>query len=178
VFERLWRIKAGSASVADVLGQELLCRVVGSFRRELDDLPVWGRASVFVELGGDGIVTAAGRDWRQCMDKPFEEVKIVDPEIGADRVLEELSPRVRTYRLTTDHYRPELFALGYFSFPVRSPQAYLQPVYVAKLTPAGRLSATEVIVVPAAIGAYEPLRNLPAPPPLKTAERSRATQSR
>jgi hypothetical protein len=172
VFERLWRIKAGSTSVEGHRGQELLCRVVGAFRRELTGLPVWGRASVFVELGGTGLITAAGRDWRACSDEPLEEVPTVDPEVGADRVLEELSTRVRQRSLTTDDYEPELFAMGYFSFPVRRPQSYFQPVYVAKLnavvraTPKEVLSRNEVIVVPAASGVYEPIAPPMAAPPL------------
>jgi hypothetical protein len=171
-FERLWRIKAGSISLAGKRGQELLCRVVGAFRRELAGLPVWGRASVFVELGGTALITAAGRDWRACKDEPLEEVPIVDPNVGADRVLEELSTRVCRRTLTTDDYEPELFALGYFSFPVRRPQGYFQPVYVAKLnaairsTPKGVLGPNKIIVVPAASGVYEPIAPAIAAPPL------------
>jgi hypothetical protein len=176
IFERLWRIKAGSISVAGERGSDLLCRIVGSFRRELAGLPVWGRASVFVELGGESVITAAGRDWRRCVDEPLEEVPIIDPDAGATRVLEELSPRVGGRSLTSDDYEPELFALGYFSFPVRRPQGYFQPVYVAKLNAVGRsrpkevASPNEIIVVAASAGAYEPLAPATAAPPL-TAER-------
>ena len=76
-FEPLWQIKAAGRQQNGKGGYEVLCRAVGAFRRFVHDLPVLGRASVFVKLAADDVV--AGSDWRACEERAFDEAALLQP---------------------------------------------------------------------------------------------------
>ena len=174
-FERLWQIKATGMTLQGERGAVALCRVVGAFRRYLADLPVLGRASVFVKLAGDNVVDGAGVDWRPIAGEPVDYAKIIEPEAGAARVLHELSIGSPGGELTLKHYEPESFALGYLSLPKRRAQGFLQPVYVVALRPRGDTTLGRIVVVPASQQHYESLcRPLAAPPRLAAKPQARA----
>ena len=164
-FERLWRMKATGITEKGERAPIALTRAVGAYRRHIGSLPVFGRASVFVEVAAKGRLAAAGMDWRPVVAKPIDETPVLSPEHGGERVIRELERFDPEQRVTLDDYTPDLFSLGYFSLPKRRDQAVMQPVYVAMLAPTGPIpSVGRVIVVPAAPEAYEPLaRRLAAP---------------
>jgi len=164
-FERLWQIKAAGRQQNGTGGYEVLCRAVGAFRRFVHDLPVLGRASVFVKLAADDVVEAAGSDWRACEERAFEEAPVIDPFEGASRVVAELTMAAGRTHVSAEHYDVDFFGLGYVSFPKRRVQSILQPVYVAMLQPRGWTSLGRIVVVAATDGAYEPIgRQLAVPP--------------
>lgn len=164
-FERLWRINATGMTETGERGPVLVTRAVGAFRRYLHDLPVWGRASVFIKLGGDGIVEAAGIDWRPHDPEPVDQVKPIDPERAAAAVVGELAVATPGETERDDHYAVELFSLGYLSLAKRREQAYLQPVYVAMLRATGWATLNRLVVVPASVTPYEPISRPVAAPP-------------
>ena len=166
-FERLWRLKAAGMTRDGKTGPIALTRVVGAFRRYLGGMPVWGRASAFVELAAEARIAAAGVDWRPVVDEPFDTATVLSPEDGAARVLAELQISLPDARYTRKDYTPEFFSLGYLSLPRRHAQTVMQPVYVAMFKPAGPFpSIGRLIVVPAAPHPYESICRLAAPPPL------------
>jgi hypothetical protein len=164
-FERLWQIKAAGRQQNGRGGYEVLCRVVGAFRRYVHDLPVLGRASVFVKLAADDVIEAAGSDWRACEERAFDEAAVVDPLEGAARVATELTTAAGRTHVSAEHYDVDFFGLGYMSFPKRRVQSILQPVYVAVLHPRGWTTFGRVVVVAATDGAYEPIGRQFAVPP-------------
>jgi hypothetical protein len=166
-FERLWRLKASGITADGKTGTVALTRVVGAFRRHIGRLPVWGRASIFVQLAADGQIAATGIDWRPIADKAFAKARLVSPEEGALRVLSELQTFLPGKVFTRNEYIPEFFSLGYFSMPKRRAQAVMQPMFVAMFRSTGPIpSAGRLIVVPASAHGYEPVaRSVVAPPP-------------
>jgi hypothetical protein len=165
-FERLWQVKATGITREGERGPVALTRAVGAFRRYVGDLPVWGRASVFVELGGEGQIAAAGVDWRPLANEALEYAKVLSPQEGAARVLGELQTFLPGKKYTLEEYTPEFFALGYFSLPKRRVQTVMQPVYVGMFRPTGPIpSLARLVVVPATEHAYEPIGRLLTAPP-------------
>src|SRR5215213_3579217 len=55
-FERLWKIKATAAEPGGKAIEPVLCRVVGAYRHVVNELPVWGPASVAIKLAEGGIL--------------------------------------------------------------------------------------------------------------------------
>lgn len=168
-FERLWKLKAAAITRDSQRAPVALARVVGAFRRFLSGLPVWGRASAFVEIAAENQIAAAGVDWRPVTEKAVETAKVLAPDEAAHRVLNELQTFLPGERYTRKHYTPDFFSLGYFSLPKRRAQSFMQPVYVAMFKPAGPVpSIGRVIVVPAAPHAYESIARPLAYPPVTT----------
>ena len=176
-FERLWRVKASGITPDGKVGPVALTRVVGAFRRYIGELPVWGRASMFVELAAESQLAAAGIDWRPIASRPLDEAKVVSPEEGAIRVLSELQTFLPGKVITRKEYVPEFFSLGYFSLPKRRAQMVMQPVFVAMFRPTGPIPSTgRLIVVPAGVRAYESIaRSIVSPPLASPRQQSRKT---
>lgn len=84
--ERLWKIKASATIAEKVKVPEVLCRVVGAFRRYINKVPVYGRASVFIKVAGNNVVQSAGIDWRTIKTEPVDEIKIIDPDEAAELI--------------------------------------------------------------------------------------------
>ena len=136
-FERLWRLKAAGMKEDGERGPVALTRVVGAYRRFIGRLPVWGRASVLVELAAEGRVAAAGVDWRPVAPRPFERTEVLPPNEAGARILGELQKFAQGRRPSGKDYEPVMFSLGYFSLPKRRYQAIMQPVFVAMFEPTG-----------------------------------------
>ncbi len=163
-FERLWRVNASGITGTGERGRTVLARAVGAYRRSLDGLAVWGRASVFVQLASEGLVSQAGVDWRPVVREPLDRANVVDPEKAARRIVMELQSFMPGGRVTVDDYLPEQFSLGYLSLPKRRPQTVMQPVWVARFRPVGRIGIARLIVLPAST-VYEPVARAVSVPP-------------
>jgi hypothetical protein len=164
-FERLWKIKAGAITLDNRRVPEVLCRVVGAFRRFISKIPVYGRASIFVKLATNRIIEAAGIDWRLIEKEAMDEVKIIDPDAAAGTILRELASFLPNKVITSKIYKPELFSLGYISLPKSRYQKYMQPAYLATFKSTGLTTLNRGIVINASTDIYEPLSLTPAPPP-------------
>jgi hypothetical protein len=156
-FERLWQIKASGMTKEGKQGNITLARTVGAFRRYLNDLPVWGRASVFIKLASEGQVDSWGLDWRNVCDKPIDEVETLNPDDGAKKIMEEFQTTLPNISFTLEDFEPELFAMGYFSQPKRRAQTIMQPVWIAMFRAKGWTTLNHLIVVPALRVPYEPI---------------------
>jgi len=153
--ERLWETKARGETMQRESSPTVLLEVVGSLRRYLHGLPVLGRASVHVALGGHE-VTKWGVDWRVRDGDAFTETEVVDPDEGAKRVLAELRNRQPESGKSLD-LDPEQMTLGYISMPRRYEQRVLQPAWVARFSPKGGSTIGVVVAVPASPTAFEPI---------------------
>ncbi len=165
LFERLWQIKAAGINGEGVRGSEVVCRAVGAFRRYLHDLPVWGRASAFVEIAGEDRIGAVGIDWREVAPEPFDRVKVIDPEQAARAVLGDLNGRLPGGEFTDEDFEVGMFSLGYVSLPKRRAQNVFAPVYVALLERRGGTSTNYIIIVGGSELNYESLCRQQALPP-------------
>ena len=58
---------------------------------------------------------------------------------------------------TLKDFEPQSFELGYFSGSRRRVQSVMQPVWVAVLKPRAPMTMGQVVVVPAAPNAFEPI---------------------
>jgi hypothetical protein len=159
-FERLWRIKAKAISAKREPVPEAptaLVKVVATFRRHLHGLPVLGRASVTIGIGGKNRVTDWSVDWRPIAPRPLAETAILDPADGARRILDDLSRRRPEKPFTREDFEPVSFQLGYFAAGRRQPQRTLQPTWVAVFRPTGWTTMGQVVAVPAGARTFEPL---------------------
>lgn len=164
-FERLWQIKANGITRDRVRGTPVVCRVVGAFRRYVDDLPVWGRASAVVELARENRVGGVGIDWRPIASEPIDRARVIDPERAARAVLADLAGRLPGSEIADEDFEVVMFSLGYLSLPKRRAQGVLAPVYVAMLKRRGWTTMNHVIVVNGAEKMYESVARLTAAPP-------------
>ena len=158
-FERLWQIKASSMTIEKTKEPILLCRIIGAFRRHINKIPVYGAASIFIKIAGGRQIESIGIDWRQINEKPINRVKIIDPDIAAEKVLKNLNFNSNMV-VTPEDYKPVFFALGYYSMPKRQQQNYMQPVYVAMFESLASTLNME-IVIPATTHTYEPVSIAP-----------------
>ena len=166
-FERLWRLKAAGITREGKTGAVALTRVVGAFRRYIGGMPVWGRASIFAHIAAEGQIAAAGADWRPIVEQAVDSAKVLSPEDGAVRVLQELQTFLPDKIFTRRDYTPAFFSLGYISLPKRRAQSVMQPVYVAMFNPVGTFpSVGRLIVVPAGLKTYESIARTVVTPPL------------
>ncbi len=154
-FERLWQIKAGGITMEKYVVPEVLCRIIGAFRRYINKIPVYGRASIFLKIARESLVESVGIDWRQIEEKPIDDVKIIPPEISAETILKNLNSISPNQIITTSNYIPEFFSLGYFSMPKKYEQEYMQPVYVAAFKSVGWTTLNRFILIPATNDVYD-----------------------
>lgn len=147
--ESVWERKAQGQALRGDRSPVALVEVVAAFRRYIDDLPVLGRASIHVGVGGGYAVTRWGIDWRSHVARPIREVRIAPPEVGARRVIEMIQRRLSGRTPTLKDFAPERMVLGYVSASRREAQSRFEPNWVAILRPAGPLSMGMVLAVPA-----------------------------
>jgi hypothetical protein len=168
-FERLWQIKASGMNRDRVRGREVVCRAIGAFRRYLGDLPVWGRASVVVELAGGNKVGGVGVDWRPVEATPIDRAKVLDPERAAHAVVADLNGRIPGSEFGDKDFEVTMFSLGYISLPKRRAQGTFAPVYFAMLERTGWSTMNHVVVVNGSEKFYEDVCRLNAAPPREAA---------
>ena len=164
-FEKLWQLKSAGMAPDGAKSPTVINRLVYAYRRFVDELPVWGSASVFIKTAGNYEVDAFGMDWRNIHDAPLTRARILSPEDAAVRALEELQNTNPEKVFTPNDFAVDSFALGYFSHVKTVYQTIMQPVYVAKFISRGFSKMGHVIVVPAAGTAYESISRLVTPPP-------------
>ena len=171
-FERLWQIKAAGINRDRGRGREVVCRAIGAFRRYLGDLPVWGRASVVVELaGGDKLGGVGVGAWRPIAPEPIDRAKVLDPERGARAVIADLNGRLPGGEFSSKDFDVALFSLGYISMPKRRAQGIFAPIYVALLERHARTTMNHVVVVNGSEKVYEDVCRLNVAPPKDAARR-------
>jgi hypothetical protein len=173
-FERLWQIKAAGMNRERLRGRDVVCRAIGAFRRYVDGLPVYGRASVVLELAGDERIGGAGVDWRPIVPHAVDRAKVLDPERAARHVAADLEGRLPGGEFGDDDFDVSLFSLGYFSLPKRRAQGTLAPVYVALLERRGWTSMNHVVVVNGTEKVYEGVTRIATLPPRDVARGARA----
>ena len=171
-FERLWQIKAAGINQERVRGRDVVCRAIGAFRRYIGDLPVYGRASVVVELAGEQKIGGAGVDWRPVATEAFDSAKVLDPERAARAVTADIGGRMPGTEVTDKHFEVTMFSLGYISLPKRRAQGVFAPVYVAMLERRGWTTLNHVIVVNGSEKVYEDIGRLNAAPPRETVRKA------
>ncbi len=164
-FERLWQIKAAGINHERVRGREVVCRAIGAFRRHIGELPVYGRASVVIELAGDEKIGGVGVDWRPIASEVVDRAKILDPERAARAIMADIGGRVPGGEVGDKDFDVTMFSLGYISLPKRRAQGLLAPVYVAMLERVGWTTMNHVVVVNGTEKVYENIGRLNASPP-------------
>lgn len=159
--ETLWETKARGVTLRGEASRTALLEVVGAYRRYVHGIPVLGRASVHIAIGGAYELTKWGVDWRQRQEDAFTEAAVIDPEEGARRVMADVQNRRLEGPLTLTDFQPERMTLGYLSMPRRQQQSVLQPGWVAVFRARGQTTMGIVIAVPAVPAPYESIA-LPA----------------
>ncbi|MCJ7444546.1 MAG: hypothetical protein MUO26_08460 [Methanotrichaceae archaeon] len=159
-FERLWQIKGAGIKKTGERSTTRIFRAIGTFRRYINKLPVWGRASTFVNLADDDLIDSVGIDWRPCMKDPIDDLPILEPEGASKRMQKQLELTVGKNFIK--YYKPTMFSLGYLSMNKRRPQTYMQPVYVGKFE-SDRLETAfnQIVVIPAMDVPFEPIHERP-----------------
>lgn len=155
--ERLWEFKKTGITKEGKTLPVILCRIAGGFRRYINDIPVYGDASIYIKIADQNIAESINIEWRPIEEKPKTEARVIRPEEAATRILNELG-KALTDKISTENFQPEYFDLGYYSKPKRLKQNYMQPVYIAALKSL-RTRWITVIVTPATIPVYEHFDN-------------------
>ena len=164
-FERLWQIKAAGINRERERGREVVCRTVGAFRRYINDLPVWGRASVVVDLAAGGKVKAE-RAWTGVPSRRSRST--------ARRWSIRSAARAQSSPISPDACRAAIHREGFRRrdvqprLPVASeaPRARrTPPVYVAILERRGWTTLNHVVAVPATERVYESIARIVATQP-------------
>lgn len=153
--ESLIQIEASGINLQEKRAPITLCRFIGTFRRYINKIPVYGRASIYVKVAGGNIIESIGIDWRQIEEKPIDNPKIIKPEIAAEKILKNFNSNLPNKIITSEDFKPQFFTLGYFSLPKRQKQSYMQPVYVAMFKDLGPNTLNHIIVIPATNAGYE-----------------------
>jgi hypothetical protein len=139
-FERLWQIKATGMNRDGVAANTIVCRAVGAFRHHVADVPVWGPASVAVQVAGGGVLDALRINVRTSTDRIVDAVPPLSPDVAKS------------------------FRFGYFNLPKRKSQAVLPPVYVAEVETGGEEPMSYLAVVSGTEREFMPLARAGAAP--------------
>jgi hypothetical protein len=153
--EGLGQIKASGVNIEGKKAPVVVCRIVATFRRYINNIPVYGTPSIVVRIAGDDLIESVGINWRYIEERPIEHPRIIKPEIAAELILKGFTIHLQNRIITSDDYKPEFFALGYFSLPKRRRQTYMQPVYVATFKSLGQTTANPTLVIAATNNDYE-----------------------
>jgi hypothetical protein len=158
-FERLWQIKAAAGDRNGKVVEPVLCRVVGTYRHIVNDLPVWGAASVAIKLAGEGTLDSITIQLRERTFEVLDRPKIVSPEQAVRQILLKLESLMGNYKISIDEIaEPEWTHFGYLSLPKRKVQRVLAPVYVSAIKINGQQeSQAYLFAISATEKAYLPL---------------------
>jgi hypothetical protein len=163
-FERLWRVKAAGGDRKGMMTEPVLCRAVGAYRHYVRELPVYGRASVTVELAARGRLASASVSVRRFADdeggKTIAKAAVRKPEDAARDVAVRL---VKAFggaeELKSTGLVAEWFRFGYLSLSRRHTQGLLAPFYIASIAVEHEYEASaHVIAVP---GSEEQFMRIP-----------------
>ncbi|HEV2758847.1 MAG TPA: hypothetical protein VGV86_04695 [Acidimicrobiales bacterium] len=165
VFERLWQIKASGADREGRVADTVLCRAIGAFRHMVAGLPVWGPASVAVQVAGDAKLDSLRVYVRATTDRIIETASVVSPEEAARRVVRQLAGLIpENERAFADIATAKAFRFGYLSLTKHQRQPLLPPAYVAEIETGGEDPMSYLAVVPATEKEFLPLTRIGSPP--------------
>ena len=157
-FERLWQIKAAAAEPNGKPIDPVLCRIVGAYRHYVNELPVWGAASVAVKVAGEGKLDSVQVQMREPTGEVIDRPEILRPEQAARQIALQLEGLMGKSDVTIDEIaKPQWLRFGYFSLPKRKAQRLLAPVYVASISIKGEDLQAYMFAVSATEKAYLPL---------------------
>jgi hypothetical protein len=153
-FERMWKIKAAAEDREGRRTDPVLCRAVGAFRHQVEGLPVYGPASVAVQIAGDGALDSFSALLRGPALETLERAKVLAPERAARVLLQQLSAQFGSSP-TAQRTEPEFeckdgLRLGYISLGKRKAQRLLAPVYVATIDVTHEQESQGLVMVVAA----------------------------
>jgi len=170
-FERLWQIKASAADRNYRAIEPVLCRIVGAYRHVVGKLPVWGAASVAVQVAGTGALDSVSVQIRESTGEPIDWAPVVRPDVAAQQVLTQLSGLMGKSNVPLSQLVvPQWFGFGYISLNKRKSQRVLAPHYVAAIAIAGQPEAQAYqFVVPATERTFLPLCQAGNHPPVTAA---------
>jgi hypothetical protein len=153
-FERLWHIKAGAEDRECRRTDPVTCRAIGAFRHHVEGIPVWGPASVAVQMAGDGSLDAVSTLLRGPVMETLERAKVLAPERAARHLVQQLAQQ---FDATRDGHRAEAkfecregLRFGYLSLGKRKAQRLLAPVYVATIDVNHEMESQGLVLVVAA----------------------------
>lgn len=161
-FERMWKIKAAAEDREGKRTDPVLCRAVGAFRHHVEGLPVYGPASVAVQIAGDGSLDSFSTLMRGPALETLERAKVLAPERAARALLQQLTAQFSS-NASNQRNEPEFeckegLRLGYMSLGKRKAQRLLAPVYVATIDVTHEQESQGlVMMVPATEKNYLPL---------------------
>jgi hypothetical protein len=133
-FERLWQVKASAADRKGESVEPVLCRVVGAYRHYVAELPVWGAASVSIELAAEGTLDSLTVQVREPTDAVIDEAKILPPDEAARLIFLQLKTLMGKSKVPVSEIAvPKWLRFGYLSLTKRKAQHLLAPAYVAAI---------------------------------------------
>jgi hypothetical protein len=158
-FERLWQIKAAASDREGKVVDPVLFRIVGAFRHYVNELPVWGPASVALKLAGDGSLDTLTVQVRETIGEEYDRVQTLSPEHGASHLVYQLEALMGPQDISLDEVVvPHWMHFGYLSLNKRKAQRLLEPVYVALVDIEGQEEAQGYLLVTnAGHKTYEPV---------------------
>jgi hypothetical protein len=165
-FEKLWQIKASAVNREGLMVQPVLCRVVGTYRHFIDEIPVFGPASVTVKLAHDGILDAFSVHVREITGEIIDEVPVLQPEVAARQISLQLRTRMgKSVDRIEKMAKVQWMNLGYMSLPKHKSQRLLAPVYVAAIEISGKeMTSAHLLVTPASEKMYFELPSIDVEP--------------
>ena len=149
-FERLWQIKAAAGDRNGKVVDPVLFRIVGAFRHYVNELPVWGPASVALKLAGDGALDTLTVQVRETTGEEYDQVQTIPPEQGAADLVKQLESLMGPQDISLDEVVVPLWMhFGYLGLNKRKAQRLLEPVYVALVDIEGQEEAQGYLLVTA-----------------------------
>lgn len=157
-FERLWLSKAAGEDRQGRRSDPVLCRAVGAFRHHVEGIPVFGPASVAVQLAGGGSLDSISVLMRGPLGETLERARLLSPERAARTLAQQLGSAATAAKGERHIECKEGLRLGYLSLPKRKPQRVMAPVYVAVIDISHEQEAQGLVcVVPATEANHLPL---------------------
>jgi hypothetical protein len=162
-FERLWRIKAAGGDQKGTMTEPVLCRAIGAYRHYVRELPVYGRASLTVELAARGRLASASVSVRRFADdeggKTIAKAAVRKPDDAARDVAARLVKAFGGAELKSTGLVAEWFRFGYLSLGRRHTQGLLAPFYIASIAVEHEYEASAHVI--AVSGSEEQFMRIP-----------------
>jgi len=163
-FERLWRVKAAGGNQKGTMTEPVLCRAIGAYRHYVRELPVYGRASVTVELAAKGRPASASVSVRRFAgDEGGKTIAKAAVRKPADAARDVAAHLVEAFggqeELKSTGLIAEWFRFGYLSLSRRHTQGLLAPFYIASIAVEREYEASAHVI--AVSGSEEQFMRIP-----------------
>lgn len=156
--ERVWRIMGAGADNEGQYAKPIMFRAVGAYRLVLDDIPVWGPASVALKVTGDGNVDSVSTLVRRPEREPLDKVPVLQPEVGLSSIVAQLEMLMGGSTAHLDEVaKPHWVRFGYLAGGKRKAQRTLEPVYVTQIDINGEDAQGYLLAASAGERVYEPV---------------------